>query len=53
MRHALVTGGGSGLGLAITKELIELHNGALRIESEYGQGTTVSFTIPVKHEAQE
>ncbi|MAH05492.1 MAG: PAS domain-containing sensor histidine kinase [Alphaproteobacteria bacterium] len=44
---------GSGLGLAITKELIELHNGALRIESEYGQGTTVSFTIPVKHEAQE
>ncbi len=43
---------GSGLGLAITKELIELHNGALRIESEYGAGTTVSFTIPVTHTAK-
>ena len=37
---------GSGLGLAITKELVELHNGALSIESEVGKGTTVSVRLP-------
>jgi two-component system cell cycle sensor histidine kinase PleC len=37
---------GSGLGLAITKELVELHNGTLRIESVLGEGTTVNFTLP-------
>jgi two-component system cell cycle sensor histidine kinase PleC len=37
---------GSGLGLAITKDLIELHGGALSIQSTVGVGTIVSFTIP-------
>tara|TARA_R110002124_G_scaffold287216_2_gene471595 strand:- start:270 stop:2375 length:2106 start_codon:yes stop_codon:yes gene_type:complete len=37
---------GSGLGLAITKELVELHNGTLRIESVLGEGTTVKFSLP-------
>ena len=37
---------GSGLGLAITKELIELHGGALAIESTVGVGTSVTFSIP-------
>lgn len=37
---------GSGLGLAITKELTELHGGALSIESELGHGTTVSVRLP-------
>jgi two-component system cell cycle sensor histidine kinase PleC len=37
---------GSGLGLAITKDLIELHGGALTIQSTVGIGTIVSFTIP-------
>lgn len=38
---------GSGLGLAITKELIELHNGTLRIESVVKHGTTVRFRLPL------
>ncbi len=39
---------GTGLGLALTKSLIELHGGQLTIESEPGQGTTVSFDLPVR-----
>lgn len=38
---------GSGLGLAITKELIELHKGSLKIESEVGVGTTVTIYLPI------
>lgn len=37
---------GSGLGLAITKELVELHGGALYIESTLGKGTTVTIRLP-------
>lgn len=38
---------GTGLGLALTKALIELHGGALTMESAPGEGTTVSFDLPV------
>jgi two-component system phosphate regulon sensor histidine kinase PhoR len=38
--------GGTGLGLAIVKHLVLAHGGELAIESEFGQGTTVSFTLP-------
>lgn len=38
---------GKGLGLAITKELVELQGGTIRVESEQGEGTTFSFTIPL------
>lgn len=37
---------GTGLGLAITKALVELMNGDLRVESEYGKGSTFTFEIP-------
>ena len=37
---------GSGIGLSICKEFVRRHNGTLEIESEQGQQTTVSFTIP-------
>lgn len=39
--------GGMGLGLSIAKYLVEAHSGNIRVESELGKGTTISFTIPV------
>lgn len=38
--------GGTGLGLAIVKHLVVSMNGKLSIESEYGKGTRISFTMP-------
>lgn len=38
---------GTGLGLALTKSLIELHKGAMTIDSEPGIGTTVWFDLPL------
>ncbi|WP_405104286.1 HAMP domain-containing sensor histidine kinase [Paenibacillus sp. FSL K6-1217] len=37
---------GSGLGLAICKEIIELHDGRLRVESEFTVGTSVIVELP-------
>ncbi len=42
---------GSGIGLAICKKIIELLKGKIWIESEYGKGCTVHFTIPKKVQA--
>ena len=38
---------GSGLGLALVQSLIELHGGALRIDSEMSVGTKVTVTLPL------
>lgn len=38
---------GIGLGLAITRKLVELHGGAIWVDSEQGKGTAVSFRIPL------
>lgn len=39
---------GTGLGLAIVKHLVELMGGTINVESVYGEGTTVTITIPQK-----
>ncbi len=38
--------GGSGLGLAIAKQLVEAHGGKIWAQSQPGQGTTFTFTLP-------
>lgn len=39
---------GTGLGLLICKEFIEKNNGTIKVESEYGKGTTFYITLPTQ-----
>jgi signal transduction histidine kinase len=39
--------GGTGLGLAITRQLVNMHGGDIWAESEDGQGTIFSFSLPL------
>ncbi len=45
---ARVRGSGMGLGLAIVKSLVEAQGGKVKVESRLGEGTTFSFTLPLK-----
>ena len=44
--------GGLGLGLALSKMLVELHGGQIWVNSEYGKGSTFSFSIPIAVKGQ-
>ncbi len=40
--------GGTGLGLSIVKMFVELHSGEVKVKSKKGEGSTFTFTLPIK-----
>lgn len=39
---------GTGLGLELVRRFLELHGGAIRVDSKVGTGTTFTFTLPIR-----
>ena len=42
---------GTGIGLSLTHDLVKLHHGNIQCESQEGEGTTFTITLPIKKSA--
>ncbi len=45
--NSTTAAGGLGIGLTITKNIMDAHGGAIRIQSQLGAGTTVTLSFPL------
>lgn len=44
---------GTGIGLSLVKSIVELHDGSIYVESEFGKGSKFTFVLPAKRIMQE
>jgi signal transduction histidine kinase len=40
--------GGTGLGMVFVRQIVDEHRGTINLESEVGQGTTVTIRLPIR-----
>jgi len=44
---------GTGLGLSVCKRILEMLGGTIRVESQFGKGSTFAFTLPLNPEEKD
>ena len=51
--HSNILQPSSGIGLSLVKELVELHHGNIRVDSQAGVGSTFTITLPLDRKSYE